>query len=365
MSLEAALLAAAQALPSDRDKILRARDNPREMLAQLGLEPAKRLLCWLLCYREDIAESLVLQWHHRSDGRDVLRGIFGADLPASARKRLETVLLTELEAKRRVETGVLPAGDFSTETTGFLSSFDPLGARWLFVIDESTTPTTFFELKATEHELLLFTAHAVADVAQAIDYLRGFMRRERLDIVDASRESLAVLIARAIDEPPTSEKLAQAIAQHAAKLAEPPLEACSPGALVREAFREAPRAEAVEQVAKWIVERKLGPWPPRASVIEFADHLLKPFLAVRGLPPPPPVPDAVRTELGSLLFDWKGSERWRNRLEETAYVFWKLRREEDARVCLSAAASLREPPGPEHPLVKAALTVLFGPLLKL
>lgn len=134
---------------------------------------------------------------------------------------------------------------------------------------------------------------------------------------------------------------------------------------MREFFQESPNAEGLEQVALWIRERKLGPWPPRASVLELADHLLKPFQPVRGLStPPPPVPESVRTELGSLIFDWSGSECWRNRLEETAYIFWKLRREDDARACLAAAASLRARPDPANPVVKAVLSVLFGSLLK-
>lgn len=363
MSLEAVLLAAARALPMDREKILSARENPREILPRLGIEPAKRLLCWLLCYREDVAESLILQWHHRPDGRDVLRGIFGADLPPSARKRLETVLLTELETKRRVESGLHWADDFSTETTGFLSSYDPLGARWIFVIDETRTPPLLFEIKLTEREILALEAQPISGVEQVADYLRGFIRRERLEIVDASRDSLAVLVARALDEPPTSEKIAQALEQYVSVLAEPSLEARSPGALMREGLSEVPREVALVQVAKWITERKLGPWPPRASVLELANHLLRPFMPVRGVPPPT-LPDSTRNELASLIFDWNGLETWRNRLEETAYVFWKLHRAEDARACASAAASLREFPRVENPIVRAALFVLFGPPLK-
>lgn len=363
MSLEAVLLAAAHALPMDREKILHARENPREILPLLGIESAKRLLCWMLCYREDVAESLILQWHHRPDGRDVLRGIFGADLPPSARKRLESVLLTEIETKRRIESGMPIAGDFSTATMGFLSSFDPLGARWIFVIDETCTPPRLFELKLTEREILAFEVQPVSGIEQVADYLRGFIRRERLEVVDASRDALAVLIARATAGPPASEKIAQAIKQYASEISEAPLEARSPGAFMREGLSEMPRQAALAQVAQWIIDRKLGPWPPRASVLELANHMLKPFMPVRGATPPT-MPGSMRNEFAGLIFDWNGLETWCNRLEETAYVFWKLHRVDDARACASAAASLRERPGIENPIVRAALYVLFGPPMK-
>ena len=51
------------------------------------------------------------------------------------------------------------------------------------------------------------------------------------------------------------------------------------------------------------------------------------------------------------------------RCEESAYVFWKTDREEDARACLAAADAFRGKPPAENPIARALLEAVLAPLL--
>jgi hypothetical protein len=51
------------------------------------------------------------------------------------------------------------------------------------------------------------------------------------------------------------------------------------------------------------------------------------------------------------------------RCEESAYVFWKTGREEDARACLAAAQAFRAGAAAENPVARALLEAVMAPVL--
>ena len=52
------------------------------------------------------------------------------------------------------------------------------------------------------------------------------------------------------------------------------------------------------------------------------------------------------------------------RFEETAYVFWKRDREDDARACLAAAAAFRAGDARQNPVAKAMVERVLAPVLQ-
>jgi hypothetical protein len=52
------------------------------------------------------------------------------------------------------------------------------------------------------------------------------------------------------------------------------------------------------------------------------------------------------------------------RFEETAYVFWKQDREDDARACLAAASAFRAGGAKENPVAKAMVELVLAPVLE-
>jgi hypothetical protein len=111
---------------------------------------------------------------------------------------------------------------------------------------------------------------------------------------------------------------------------------------------------------------ELGPWPPHDSRLRELDQLVREqtdsTIIVSGARSAERLEQALALAAAN-LFEGEYAEESAIRFEESAYVFSKCDRVEDARACLAAARAFRETPAGENPVAAALLEICLGSLL--
>jgi len=132
----------------------------------------------------------------------------------------------------------------------------------------------------------------------------------------------------------------------------------TPGEWVRGELDESqPSADVENVIVQAIQDREIGPWPPVPSELEEvisavqAEASEKPALSSADW--------KIEVENRLLpLYVGEAADAYAERLEESAYVYWRGGQEEKARSCLAGANALRRNEGQENPAVQALVSVV-------
>jgi hypothetical protein len=150
-------------------------------------------------------------------------------------------------------------------------------------------------------------------------------------------------------------------------VAQAPEGTATPGELAREALGE-PEAEPerLARIAERVRKHEIGPWPPAESALRPLAEKLTEIgsgrIIVSGVRRREQLDEAM-AEAVAALFDESFAAATARRFEESAYVFWKTEREDEARDALAAARAFREGPPRSDPVARAVLDTALAPVL--
>ena len=243
---------------------------------------------------------------------------------------------------------------------------DPRGSRVAYLaIDHPAGGVRLFELVFDEQAGILGFEVYSTGRSRVRRFLKAFGKGGGLTAVSAAPDAIRALVARALASHPADRALPKGFSEFRSRLAVPADGARTPGEEAREALESAPAEAALERGEAWVRAGTIGPWPPDIEAVRrFADRIAERADALASASP-----DERESEAGALLdegvvtlFDDAHRECTARRCDETAYVFWKGGREEDARTALALADAFR---GGEaaNPLARAMLEVLLAPAL--
>jgi hypothetical protein len=374
VGLPEALERAATALSGDADAIRPANGDPAALLRALDAEAAVRVLGWLLEFEPEAGAELASNWAEEPDAASGPLPRIQADaLPKPGRKALSRAL--HRLRSRGVEIASAPPAAVVAKLppieeelkAAFVSAIDPRGTRLAYLAESNPAGgVRLFELVLDEERgVLEFEVYATGR-SKARQFLRDLRARERFPAVEAPAEAVRALVQKIAEGQPASRPLPRGFIEFRAHVAEPAPGAQTPGELAKEALGGAADAQALRRAEELVRGHQLGPWPTAGpgleKLAERIGELAKSPLVVS--------PAARREQAQTLLAEAQGEifaepvgAYTAQRLEESAYVFWKTGREQDARACLAAAQAFRSQPAPENPVARALLEAVLAPLL--
>jgi hypothetical protein len=361
MSLADILEGAASALPDDADSIRPANGDPFQLLAQLGADGAERVLVWLLSNEPEAGAELALAWLEVDGGPEVLGSLDESRLPKPGRKALRRALhhlrargLAVPERPPAEVVSRLPPVE-SEFRAGYVSALDPRGSRLVYLVEPNPAGG------ARLFEILLDEARGIVDFevysagrSRIRRFLKDAVQRTRFPAVEAPPAALRALVARIAEQHPADRVLPASFSEWRMKVAVP---GETPGDLAAAALEQGADAESLARAAELVRKGSLGPWGPPA--LELSRRLEQPLEAAAAGTP-------GQEDMGALaaaLFDARSVEIQAQRFRESAFVLWKLEREEDARSCLAAALALASKPPAENPVAIAMTETLLTPVL--
>jgi len=260
----------------------------------------------------------------------------------------------------------LPKAD-SSISGGFVSSYDPRGARLVYIVEELAAggARVFEALLDEARGLVDFQVYRAAR-GQVRSFVRDITRRPRFGAVEAEAESIRALIARRVAGQVADQRLPKAFAEWRGKFTRVVEGTETPGGLVREALEQGASAEALRELAEMVERRELGPWPPNREPLEKAIAGLREQLAGEAesgaaAADSELLEERVRSVLTE-LYTGESADANAERFEESAYLMWRGQQEEMARACLATADALRTGDAADQPVV-AALIAVFAPAL--
>jgi hypothetical protein len=104
----------------------------------------------------------------------------------------------------------------------------------------------------------------------------------------------------------------------------------------------------------------LGPWgPPAQALAEVAQQRLEAAAEAD-----PAEDDALWRELAEPIAGGARADAYVQRFRESAYVLWKLEREDEARACLSAAEAFEGRAASDNPVAIAVVEALLSQALE-
>ncbi len=187
------------------------------------------------------------------------------------------------------------------------------------------------------------------------------------EIRPAGEAAVRALIARIASTHSAERPPPNAFTEWHARLGTADESVVTPGQSVSSHLKGEATLAQRSRAAQMIREGELGPWPPeREALRELADGVsshTEGKLVVSAATKQGRVNDAIG-EAAKTLFADDFADITASRFEESAYVFWKSDREDDARACLAAAADLRGDSPEESPAALALVERLLAPLLK-
>lgn len=371
MSLAMALEKAASALDPESERIRDANGDPGRLRRSLDAAQGARVLGWLLAHEPDAGEDLADAWAEEPEGIAYVLGVEEKDLPKDGRKRLRRVqhrLRGRGIAVPRPEpapvTATLKPADDVLEAA-LISPLDPSGARLSYLVEPNPAGgTRIFELIFDSGRGLLECSVYTAGRGGARRFLKEAGGRQGAAAIPLAPDSLRKLLARAAEVHPPERPLPRGFSEWRGHLTAAAPGAKTPGELVREALGS--EGGSVARAVALIRSREIGPWPPPEgplrSLAERLQGLAEAKLVVSGAQKQQQIDAALNASLEEIL-DAAGVARTVSRFEETAYVFWKQGREDDARACLAAAGSMGDTGGGDPVAARALLEATIGPLL--
>jgi hypothetical protein len=363
MSLADALERAASALPEDAESIRPANGDPVQLLTQLGSEPAMRVLSWLLTNEASAGAELALAWADEDEGADVLGRLDERAMPKPARKAVRRALHRlrsrgrDVPERREPEPVVarLPEIEDDLEA-GYVSAIDPKGTRVVYLVEPNPSGgARMFEILLDDYRGVVDFEVYSSGRSRIRAFLKQMVARTAFPAVPAPVEALRALVAEIADSHPGDRAFPVGFLEHRSRVCAP---GRTPGEIALQELGEPHDSEALARAAELVKKGSVGPWGPRPDELaKLAESVLE--------------REAEREP---------GSENWSQvadeifvgertvavtarRLRESAYVFWKLEREDDARACLAAADCFGEPAGPGNPVAAAIAEVLLTPAM--
>lgn len=370
VGLPEALERAASALPADADDIRPANGDPIQLRRLLDDGAAERVLRWLLANEPAAGGQLADAWAEDPDcDPAVLLAVDPAELPKPAKKALRRarhrlrsrgVAVAESAAPRVVAT----IGRVEEELdAAAVTPLDPRGSRVVYLVAGNPSGgARIFEIMLDEERGVLACEVYAAPRGKARRFLRE-MSRGKLPAVEAPADAVRALVARVAGHQPGTRPLPRSFVEWRSRVAAAPEGALAPGAIARAALGTA-APELVDRAVAMIRERELGPWPPEnPALAETAEKIValgESELVVSAAARAEQVDGIVDDAIGR-IFESGFAARLAERFEESAYVQWKLGRDEDARACLAAADAFRGELQQHRPLARAMLDVLLAP----
>jgi len=366
MSLADLLEGAASALPGDADSIRPANGDPYQLFSLLDAAGRSRVLAWLLANEPEGGLELALAWLDVEGGAEVVTAVDEDALPKAGRKALRKavhrlrsrgVALPERDKSERVVARLPDIADDFEEA--FASALDPRGSRLVYLV--ASIPgggARLFEVLLDERRGIVDFQVYSAGRSRIRRFLKEAVSRTRFPAVPVSPESLRALVARVAARHPADRALPPSFAEWRSKVAVP---GATPGDAVVEALPlaagEAGDA-ALALAAELVKKGSVGPWGPSPSALS----------------------QLVGDRVEELAAGEAGSEDWGDlaervfgadppglqagRFRESAYVLWKLEREDDARACLAAADAFESRALADNPAARAMAEVLLSPALE-
>lgn len=374
MSLASALESAATALPELAAAIRPANGDPVRLLASLDSSGATRVLEWLLVHEPEAGAELALAALEAPGSAASLLAVQEAELPKPGRKALRRVLhrlrstgqgVSEAPAAPRVAR-LAPLAD--ALGGAYVSGLDPSGARLLLLVEPHPGGgARLFEIVLDEVRGVIDFHVFAAGRSKARSFVRELQRRERWSVVEVPRSAAEVLLARACDPGEGRAEPPREFLEWRSRIADPEPGALSPGELVREALGDGGDAASLERAATLVREGSIGPWPPEEERLRELASALQEAAEGRVIVSGAARRERVEAALGECIAQAFAAARDRQaaqRLRESAYVFWKTDREEEARACLAAARAFEEGGLERNPVARALVERMLGPALE-
>jgi len=363
MSLADTLERAASALPEDADTIRPANGDPIQLLALLDGAAAVRVVSWLLANEPDAGVELALSWAEEEAGSAVLQDVDEAALPKPGKKALRKVLhrlrSRGLDVPRKTpeapRVARLPEIEPEIEE-GYISALDQRGGRLAYVLESNPAGgARLFEILLDENRGIIdFQVYGAAR-GRIRALLKQALDGSRFPTVEAPVSALRALVARIEALHPPDRVLPAAFVEHRGRLA---VAGATPGDLAADALAVEGDAatEGLAQAVELVRKGAVGPWGPTAETL--AGRVEGEVEAAGALPEG----DEDWAALAGLVFcDEPSNAAARERLRESAFVFWQRGEEDEARACLAGAQAFAETAAPENPLAAAMVEVLLGP----
>ena len=372
IGLPEALERAAGEFPDLADRIRPANGDPHQLGRELEPESARRLLGWLLAEWTAAGEELARTWAEAPETRDVLRDFDASGLPKPARKavaRLTHHLRSRGQAPPAAPpppraSGLAPLAEHIDEAR--ISAPDPYGARAVFLAqDRPAGGVRLFQLVIQDEQGALEFQMFETGRSKARRFLRELVQGNRWPAAEAPAESVRALIAEALEAQPADRALPTGLGDWRAKLSEHAESTPRPAELVRQALGAAGSLEA-EKLEAWFEAGEVGPWPPPAAQLKTLIERLKEIAEGQVVVSPAAREEQVDAALESALdevYDGERQSRLAGRFEETAYVWWKAGREDEARALLAAAEALRAGEPNARRLCRRMLEISLKPAL--
>jgi len=372
VSLARALEGAASALPGLGHSIRPANGDPSRLLSELGPGDRVAVLTWLLSHEPEAGAELASAWSESEPGAEAVFEVEESALTKLGRKALRRVVhrlrargVVPAPAPPRKVVATLPRVEDEIELA-FVSPIDPSGARVAYLVDSSAgAGARLFEMVLDEERGVVEFSAYTATRGEARRFVRTALARQGSPAIEVPADSLRALVARIARGQPSDRAFPRAFTEWRTRITTVAPDARAPGELVRAELGEP--AQGGEGAAELVASGALGPWPAPIPVLRKAAEVLQEGVRSRLIVSGAQRRDrseAAFKEAIAQVFDPVRAERTAARLEETAYIFWKSGREDDARACLAAARGLREGPAADQPVARALLEVALRPLLE-
>ncbi len=377
MSLPEALERAAAALPADADAIRPANGDPVRLLELLDGPAAARVLRWLLTNESAVGDELAGAWAEVPDaGVAALLRVTEEGLSKAGRKALRRahhrlrsrgVEMPEAEPAQLLAT--LPPVEEGLDEA-LLSRLDPRGACAAYLLTSHPSGgVRLFELMLDEGRGVLECHVYNTGRSKARRFLRDLVQREGFTAVPAPPVAVRALVRRIAAQQPPDRQLPRGFSEWHGQLADAPEGAPTPGGLARAELgsESVPAPEALRRAAELVRGEEVGPWPPAPEVLQpLAERLgevTRGAVIVSATQRREQAEQVLENGLEE-IFTESFSSQTAARFDETAYVFWKQDREDDARACLAAAAAFRAAGAKENPVANAMVELLLAPVLE-
>ncbi|MAI78526.1 MAG: hypothetical protein CL917_06285 [Deltaproteobacteria bacterium] len=352
MSLAESLERAAVEMPEDADAIRPANGDPSRLLEVLEPEARQRVLRWLL--QNSIAEAQLLSevWLEQEEGAAVVASISSEGLPKEGRKALrrllhrarsQGILVEADEEAEKPRVGRLPQVDESI-SIGFLSPHDPRGGRLVYLVESNPSggAQVFEALLDEDRGIVDFQVYR-AGRRQVKSFIRDVTHRDRFSAIETEAACVRALIGRRARLQTDLQAFPAAFKEWRGKLDLTTEESKTPAEQVKAHFpHPASEAELADLVSE-VQAGNLGPWPPQPGSLETMISPLRDRFASAEVgeheESREKMTEAVH-EAVSACYSAELAATNAERLEESAYLYWKQGQEGHARACLTSAQML-------------------------